>query len=60
MFDFKKSKGEREDERLGKMLRNMERKDRVEQKLGIDRTLTRIRDERAFSLNYSQYNSISR
>ncbi|MCI8504455.1 MAG: hypothetical protein HFH00_11635 [Dorea sp.] len=60
MFDFKKSKGEREDERLGKMLRNMERKDRVEQKLGIDRTLTRIRDERALSLNYSQYNSISR
>ena len=47
MFDFKKSKGEREDERLGKMLRNMERKDRLEQKLGIDRTLTRIRDERA-------------
>lgn len=34
-------------DRVGRMLRNAERQDRLEQKLGISETMTKLRDERA-------------
>ncbi len=35
------------DDRLKRRLQNEERKDRLEQKLGISKTMTKLRDERA-------------
>lgn len=36
-----------DDKRVTRLLKNADRKDRIEQKLGIDRALTKLRDERA-------------
>lgn len=46
MLNFKKNNKERDDERLRRSLRNMDRRDCMEQKLSVDRTFTQIRDER--------------
>lgn len=37
----------RDDERLKRTLRNMDKIDRMEQKLGVSESMTRLRDERA-------------
>lgn len=36
-----------DNDRLKRVLQNAERKDRLEQKLGISETMTKLRDERA-------------
>ena len=37
----------RDDERLKRTLERLDKRDRMEQKLGIDRPMTKLRDERA-------------